>query len=106
MLSTRNIDIECQPLASGLTGVYCGNGYRIRGYILKENLSSIKVANMELIYWSCRSSSRMKGEGVNWGGLGLSLFLPIASMALYLKDHENLVQHLRISISIIGVLNV
>ena len=29
-----------------------------------ENLSSIKVANMDLIYWSIRSSSKRGGDGL------------------------------------------
>ena len=46
-------------------------------------LSSIKVANMELNYWSVRSCSRM-GEDEVKGGV-------IVILARFIRKHENLV---------------
>ena len=54
-----------------------------------KNLSSIYVANMELIYWSIRLSSRREGNGVSvW------IIVILASYKFHLiRVHENLVQH-------------
>ena len=35
-----------------------------KGYIDKGNLSSVNLANMDFIYWSLRSFSRMGEEGI------------------------------------------
>ncbi len=36
----------------------------IRGYYARRKMSSIYVANTDIIYWPCRSSSRRKVDGV------------------------------------------
>ena len=50
--------------------------YIIRGYYDRGKLLSIKVANMDIIYWSVCLSSRRGGdkvEGVNGGNRYFSL---------------------------------
>ena len=54
-----------------------------------ENLSSIEVANRDLIYWSVRSSSRRGGDGIK----GVIIILASCKYH-FIKVHENLVQHL------------
>ena len=49
-----------------------GNGYRIRVYT-EENLSSINVAYMNLIYWSVRLSCRRGLDGVKEKDRGIVL---------------------------------
>ena len=60
------------------------NGYRMRGYIDREKLSLIQVANMDLIYWSVRSYSRRGGDDVKEVN-GVSLFQP-AAVITFLKS--------------------
>ena len=51
---------------------YVDNGCRIHGYINRENLSSIYLANMELINWSVR---RREVDGVKgMDGVGYNYF--------------------------------
>ena len=40
------------------------NEYKIRGILTGVNLSSIKVAIMDIGYWSVRSSIKSGGDGV------------------------------------------
>ena len=56
--------------------------------LTRVNLSSIYVANMDLINWSVRSSSRRGGDGVK-GGVVI-----LASFEFYFsRVNENLLQH-------------
>ena len=50
--------------------------------LTEENLSSIRVANMDLIYWEVRASNSKKG----W--MGVSLYLQATSITL---SHLNMV---------------
>ena len=63
-----------------------------------ENLSSIYVANMDLIYFLARSSSRRGGDGLSLIGD----IVILASCKYHLINiHENLVQHPSNNISIL-----
>ena len=65
------------------------------------NLSSIYVANMDLINWSVRSSSRRGGDGVKVG------VVILASFEFYFsRVNENLLQHPSNYISIIAHYNI
>ena len=56
-----------------------------------ENLTSIKVPNLDLIYWPIRLSSR-KGEDMLKGVVGGIVVLYSYKYHL-IRVHENLVQH-------------
>ena len=47
-----------------------------------ENLSSILVANMDLIYWLVRSSNKREGERVFFIVIGFLFFLFLITAAL------------------------
>ena len=65
------------------------NGYKIYMDILTgENLSSVQLPNMELIYCSVRSSSRRGADGVKRGNVIL-----VSCKHQINRVHENLVQH-------------
>ena len=66
----------------------------MRGYIDMGNLSSIQLDNMYIIFWSVRSSSKRGGDGVKRVD-GVSLFQSAASITLFIRVHENLVQRPR-----------
>ena len=69
----------------------------IRGYIDEENLSSIKFANMDLIYRSVHKFSRRRGD-MEKGVYGWYRYF----ICLYdfIRVHENMVQHPSNNISI------
>ena len=68
-----------------------------------ENLSSIQVANMDLIYWLVRSPSWRRGI-VNWeergGEGGVQLFQPAASMKIW-KIIQVIINRLTLSVCIL-----
>ena len=64
-----------------------------------ENSSSIKVANMELVYWSVHSSRRRGGNEVREVD-GVIVFLANCKNN-FITVHENLVQHPSNYISIV-----
>ena len=78
---------------------FAKNGYRIYVDILTgENLASIQLANMDLIYWTVRLFS--------WDGIGVKGveggIVILASWELhFIRVHENLVQHPCNNISIL-----
>ena len=66
----------------------------MRGYI--DNLQSFQLANIELIYWTVRSSSRKGWDGIKGVDGGYH----------FIRVHENLVQHPTNNISIVLVQNL
>ena len=73
----------------------CKNGFNISMDIMTgEKLSSIWLANMELIYWSVHSSRRIGGNGVKWESLfqPATCFTLIEKMKIWCKIQETIYQ--------------
>ena len=57
-----------------------------------ENLSSIKVANIDLINWSVRLSSRKELDELKRGWI-LGVVISASCEFYFIRVHKNLVQH-------------
>ena len=55
-----------------------------------DNLSSIYLANKELVYWSVLSSSRTRGDGVKGMEEGNGYFSPLQFLLYKGREYQNL----------------
>ena len=56
-----------------------------------EKMSSVEVANIDLMYWSVRSCSRRGGDGIKvWMG---GIVILASSEYHFIRVHEKIVQH-------------